>query len=233
MTSEKIAGNRTDKDWLEIRGKLIAPGSDSVWLVAFEDFFYQRLVTRYLEPIRLLHKHGGNNGVGFSIVSIQCTLIEFLQTTRDGTNFEQGSGKIYSASNDGSIEIGKKYDGSSKEIFTRFLKDQAPFKEIFGQNDLADLFFKNVRCGLLHEARTCGKWRITAAPHRLKIVDTDGEGATKWLQRDRLQEALEAYIFRYKVDLLANEFNDSEGLKAAFIAKFDALAGIADGADSA
>ena len=77
-----IAGSRTAKDWNAFRAKLTLLGADpALWHKAFDDYFYERLSLRYLEPIKVLQDNGTYQGEGFSIVAIQCTLIEFLEST--------------------------------------------------------------------------------------------------------------------------------------------------------
>ena len=208
----EIAGKRTVADWNSLKGKL--NDHTNLWETAFDDFFYSRLETRYLNPIHLLQTHGENTGEGFSIVSLQCALVEFLQTTRDGINFDFSNGSSYSEA----CKDTKNYthSGGSKKIFAEFLQNQEPFNSYFDTEDKANDFFSNVRCSLLHEARTTGNWRITANPIRSETIKVE-DGIT-FLQRDRFQQDLETYIWRYKIELLS----DTE-LQKAFTRKFDAL----------
>ena len=203
----EIAGKRTVTDWNNLRDKL--NDHPNLWETAFDDFFYSRLKTRYLNPIHLFQTYGENTGEGFSIVSLQCALIEFLQTTRDGANFKNGRGK-YNPEN-GNYE----YGSSSKHIFAKFLTEQEPFKSNFSKKMAKD-FFSNVRCSLLHEARTTGNWRIKAKSKGSETIKVE-DGIT-FLQRDHFQRDLEAYIWRYKNELLSDTT-----LQEAFIRKFDAL----------
>ncbi len=208
----EIAGKRTVADWKNLEDKL--SNHPNLWETAFDDFFCSRLETRYLNPIHLLQIHGENTGEGFSIVSLQCALIEFLQTTRDGANFKNGGGKYepekWKENNN------YEYGSSSKKIFTRFLTGQQPFKSYFDTKVKPEDFYSYVRCSLLHEARTTGNWRITANSQRSETIKE--ENGVKFLQRDRFQQDLEAYIWRYKIELLSDT-----GLQEAFKRKFDAL----------
>jgi hypothetical protein len=203
----EIAGKRTVADWNRLKAEL--GNSPNLWKTAFDDFFYSRLKTRYLNPIHLLQTCRENTGEGFSIVSLQCALIEFLQTTRDGTNFKNRCGEY-------KPETGKyEYASSSRCIFTKFLKEQEPFKSNFGIK-LAEGFYSNVRCSLLHEARTTGSWRITANSERSETIKKE-DGVT-FLQRDLFQQDLETYIRKYMIELQSDT-----ALQEAFIRKFDAL----------
>lgn len=54
-----IAGSRTAKDWNVFRAKLSLLGADpALWHKAFDDYFYERLSLRYLEPIKVLQDNG-------------------------------------------------------------------------------------------------------------------------------------------------------------------------------
>ena len=74
----KIAGERTAEDWKDLEAALGNSASLELWKMAYDDFFMERIRTRYLWPIELLQKHGDDRGEGFSIVSLQCAMIEFL-----------------------------------------------------------------------------------------------------------------------------------------------------------
>ena len=78
-----IAGRNKRADWLALRERLIR-GDEDAWVAAFADFFKTRLELRYLHPIKLLQQHGTLQGEGFSIAAIQCSLIEFLESTAKG-----------------------------------------------------------------------------------------------------------------------------------------------------
>jgi hypothetical protein len=51
------------------------------WETAFQDYFLDRIQLRYLAPIELLQQLDAKQGEGFAIVSIHCSLIEFLEST--------------------------------------------------------------------------------------------------------------------------------------------------------
>lgn len=205
----KIADEKSPEDWLGERPDLDA--APECWKSVLENYFIARLSTRYLEPIKLLKDHLKDKGEGFAIVTLQCALIEFLQTLRDGSNFDAKLSIIgYDPKNNDD-----KYNNASKQIFTIFLTEQTPFKEYFDE-EMAEDFYKNVRCSLLHEACTTNNWRIrTSACLKKTITKKDDK---TYLQRDRFQDDLETYISQYKIDLLSDD-----ELKEAFIRKFNAL----------
>src|SRR5213083_591747 len=82
-----IAGWKTAADWAAFRQTLVIGGDMAGWRRAFHDYFQTRLDLRYLNPIRLLQQHGTFQGEGFSILALQCTLIEFLESTVQGINY--------------------------------------------------------------------------------------------------------------------------------------------------
>lgn len=81
-----IAGWKTSADWQALRARLMAGVADS-WHEAFTDFYETRLSLRYLHPIKTLQDNGTFQGEGFAIVAIQCSLIEFLESTEQGMNY--------------------------------------------------------------------------------------------------------------------------------------------------
>lgn len=82
-----IAGSKTTDDWRRFSSSLVPGGDRAVWQIAFDEYFHARLSLRYLDPIRILQENGTFQGEGFSIVAIQCTLIEFLESTIRGLSY--------------------------------------------------------------------------------------------------------------------------------------------------
>lgn len=160
-SSQYVSGWKTADDWTAAKNRLLSRSSDVEWSDVFQDFFETRLNLRYLRPIHLLQEHGTLQGEGFSIAAIQCSLIEFLESTVQGIN--------YRCLRKG--ETLKPYEySSSSDLFRQFLTTRQPFASQFA-NDVAVDFYANVRCALLHEARTKGNWRIWAENHDGKIID--------------------------------------------------------------
>jgi len=203
IAPDYIAGRLTARDWYDLRDRLSADRTE-LWQEAFADYFEERLRLRYLHPIRLLQENGTFQGEGFSIVAIQCSLIEFLESTAKGTN--------YRYLRRGSV-LGPFEYSSSKAVFVSFLTAHAPFSNAFDAASAED-FYEGVRCGLLHEARTKNGWRIWAK-HGGDIV---ADPRNRIVYRDNFQEGLLTYIRNYGQRLL----HDRE-LQAAFIRKFDSL----------
>lgn len=202
--STRIGPSKTVADWLAIRKK-VGGSTPEEWEKVFDDFFKDRLDSRYLEPIRILQDRSDCDGEGFSIVAIQCSLIEFLEATRQGRKYRNKTPKAADRRDD------EYY--SSKEMFVAFLENHQPFASIFSGNFATD-FYVNVRCGILHEARTNGGWLIRACDASASIADT----SAKILYRDDFQRALELYISAYR-----EQVRTDSALQNAFIQKFDDL----------
>lgn len=209
----KIAGKKTILNWKEHREKLLptVDFSKEAWEEAFTDYFMQRLETRYFEPIRAISALENDNGEGFSIVALYCSLIEFLQATQEGKQFIHGK-----------IETPTVYS-KSKEMFIKFLINNEPFKSYTSQGNSAKNFYKNVRCGLLHEARTRGNWRILLSRKHLdkyknKSIDCDEE----IVFRDRLEQDFYKFLSDYRMKLVDRDGKNNE-TRNAFIRKMDML----------
>jgi hypothetical protein len=195
-----IAGRRTNEDWAIMRQRLTTNPDTAVWAEAVRDYFEARLGDRYLEPIKWLQDTGAARGEGFSIVAIQCTLIEFLESTVGGKCY------VYNGH-------GKHVYSSSSKLFKDFLTKREPFRNTFTV-ELARSFYKGVRCGLLHEAQTKLGWKIRAASPAKSIVDAE----KLIVYRNDLQRALLDFIDWYK-----QEIPRSGKLQEGFIRKFDGL----------
>lgn len=203
MKDHYIAGHKSSADWQTIRTRLLDCNAD-LWNEAFTDFYEARLNLRYLHPIKVLQDNGTFQGEGFAIAAIQCSLIEFLESTEQGLNYRF----IRSKENLGPYEY-----NSSQNIFVSFLKNRNPFSKTFDQTT-AEEFYVGVRCGLLHEARTKNGWRILARDSTGLVVNL----AERIVYRDNFQEALLTYITDYHERLLS-----TQELQLAFIRKFDAI----------
>lgn len=203
-TQEFIAGWKTRTDWDSAKAALVVGGDSAAWRTAFQDFFYTRLELRYLTPIKILQDHGTFQGEGFSIVAIQCSLIEFLESTLQGLTYRYERDPA---------KLGPHEYSSSSRMFVGFLTTRQPFTAEFSQA-LAEDFYAGVRCGLLHEARTKGRWRIHARHPAGRIV----EPAQKLLFRDGFQDALLRFVEDF-----GNQLEHDAGFQQAFIRKFDDL----------
>lgn len=194
-----ISPSHKASDWKKVRDKLTVADAD-IWNKAFDDYFMSRLHHRYFRPIQILQAESAMKGEGFSIVAIQCTLIEFLESTVQGVNYQYKKPSAFEYKNSG-------------KLFVSFLSRRSPFDKEFDEG-LAGDFYANVRCPLLHEARTKGGWTIWAGVAGGKLVDAN----KKRVFRNAFQRALLAFVDGYRKDLVA----DPE-LQKAFMRKFEVI----------
>ena len=100
------------------------------------------------------------------------------------------------------------YRGWSKtpngsDAFCKFFNRSVLFKEFTG-NDTPTQFYKNIRCGILHQGETTGGWRIRRDQSRKldltnKIIDANHF-------RDSLKKEIETYFD----NLLTIDWDDNE-----------------------
>jgi hypothetical protein len=197
---ELIAPGKTKNDWRDFGKNLVPGGDELLWAEAFQSFLFARLRSRYIDPIAAV-RHGSKwNGEGFTIVSIQCALIEFLAALREGKKFRYDNPTPPHEYN------------TSSDLFCDFLRKTDPFGKLFTKRQAKD-FYVNVRCGLLHEARTKGNWIIWASG--TPAVDCH----RKIVYRDSFQTLIEEYVKNYGLELLSDTL-----LQEAFIRKYNDLA---------
>lgn len=159
-----IAGKKRISHWHAFKVNLAVGGDAGPWEKAYTEYFHARLWHRYLKPIKTLQSSGSMAGEGFSIVAIQCSLIEYLESTIQGTSY------VYSRN--GKPPVGPHQYSNSGEIFESFLATRPPFNQEFGPREAHD-FYVSVRCGVLHEARTKNGWTILANNKSGRIIDAN------------------------------------------------------------
>lgn len=138
---------------------------------------------------------------------IICSLVEFLESTYQGINYR------YKTNAD--PPLGQFEYGGSADIFISFLTRRSPFDKNFNQTT-AENFYKYVRCGLLHEARTKGKWTIWGTTSTGILIEDKTTEVIVY--RNNFLNATKTFIEEYKADLL-----NSNDRKEAFIRKYDNL----------
>jgi len=137
--------------------------------------FEDRIETRYLEHIRALLPRQTS---GFAVLALDSALIETLEQFRRGKQ--------------------KTPKGQIQDYFVSFLTETA-----FGQHfdkPLAILFYKTIRCGLLHQSEAAGNSRIkrgTGLPLVSYTVDQSGIV----INTRRFHELLEQVIHEYSAGL--------------------------------
>jgi hypothetical protein len=134
--------------------------------VGISDFVFIRLSERYLIPLENVPLKFKN---GFSIMANACLLIETYESFRQGW---------------------KDTNGPFLRPFDLFFEREPGFKDF--KYGYSSKFYRNVRCGILHQGETTGGWKITRlkeAPIFNKVGKTIN--ATKFF--NELRKSLEAY----------------------------------------
>lgn len=202
---------RFERDWPAMKAELMTPGTDG-WPGAVR-MLEHRLSTRYLAPIDQMRRD--KDGEGFAIMTILCSLIEFLAALRLGLEYEHGWPSQQFAANN-------KY-GQSGRLYKEFLCNAQPFAAVFNDpNDpnqpKAAAFWSSVRNGLLHEGQTKDSWRIRVANAKPVASAVDFTPGAPVVYRDRFLDLTRTYIAIY-----SNELSTTAQLQGAFIRKFDQL----------
>lgn len=210
-------------------------GFNPNWNKAVE-LFNKRIQTKYFNPINDLiegnpqKKENLRKGEGFSIVTIHCAIIETFAAFKQGLIYNHDKPEI------GGISFEYK---DSRDLFVTFLNSASIFKGIFYNIDKEGKqqngafsgrkFYSQVRCGLMHEARTRGDWHINATsnddPKDKRFLKQTKKGNI--IYRTLLHYALIDYFEQYKTDLKNKDgqFND---LRRKFARKLDDLYDIKD-----
>ena len=123
------------------------------------DLIFYRLYGRYLKPFQFpnpTYKKEFKNG--FSMMANGCLLIETLESFLNGWGDTKDKIKV--------VDIHRKYipkDENRKKIskselaFWYFFSD---YKYFLSLKNYRKDFYKNIRCGILHQGETTGGWKI-------------------------------------------------------------------------
>jgi hypothetical protein len=202
----KIAQELTIKDWEDLEEKLV-PNNDELWGLAFH-FFEERIRTRYLNPINAILDLKLNNGEGFAVVNLQCSLIETIESFINGW--------VYNNDNTNGSAKGwydKVIDPNSRNLLVN--NNEYIFVSFFNNHiDFIDMitkgleFYKDVRCACLHETQTKNKWLVKSDNQQTKIFFKN-ENGEKIIFRENFQKALENSISDYKKAIIeGTSFNN-------------------------
>ena len=205
----RIAGRNTAKQWKALRRRLQSKPTYRLWDSAYRRFYRLRIDTRYLQPIQSIRQHDTRLGEGFAIAALLCSLIEFLESCEKGDNFHFIGRTGYT------LQPNEYSERQASRYFKDFLKMRKPFDSLVPAT-LVDSFYQDLRCGLLHEARTRGGWIISTAASRGALISRRRGKIT--LFRNQLVPALETYCGDYRARLMTDP-----NTQQALIRKFDHL----------
>ena len=212
--------------WEEYRKKLKDYSYNDDWKVVI-DLFDNRIRKKFIEPLNLLKTQGNNEGSGFSIVAIECLLIELFASFREG--------KVFNVRYIEKDCPPYQYK-DCQSLYVNFLTTVSPFNSQFS-SDLAQIknqenyfsaieFYTHVRCGLLHEGRTKGQWTINTKPSTEPIgIFLKEEGENLKIFRTVFLTKLEYYLAEYVKELKGEKGVESQNriLRKNFARKMDHL----------
>lgn len=136
---------------------------------ALSAFIRERFEERYFKPIEdSRSKHG------FASLAVACIVIETLES------YYQGRADTRNV---------------SAQMFRNFFKRDTPLK-VFSSTD--DWFFKNIRCGLLHQSEVRRGWRVLRSG---PLLDTKARA----INATRLLRELRKAVAAYGQELTVNE----------------------------
>lgn len=133
MEDFKISPKYKASKWLSLD---LTKKDSPDWKIAI-DIFEDRIKGRFLKQVELLET-SRNSDVkyfsGFSIMAIDCLLIETLQQFYKGTK-----------------RTGKDED---EKMFHDFFSRTSELAKFFDKIDKTKIFYNQIRCGILHQAQT-------------------------------------------------------------------------------
>lgn len=136
--------------------------------------FYDRFNSRFLKPVEMIEDYEFS---GFAIMALDCLLIETYQQFLNG-------------------EKESKY--GSEENFKQFFNN-TNFKEDF-DDEKAKMFYKQIRCGILHQAETKKSSKIKMSPELPIVKFTKGKDGLI-INRKKFHKKLISIIDSYIEDL--------------------------------
>ncbi|WP_055394875.1 hypothetical protein [Flagellimonas eckloniae] len=196
---------------------------DEEWEKAIQ-LFSQRYDRKFFNPIIEILKSQKSQGEGFAILTIQCALNESLASFRQGRIFNHRSNK-----NSPTYEY-----RNSSNLFIWFLLNESIFKNNFWKLEKgvklvnspfsAEDFYADVRCGLIHEARTKNDWHVNTTKNSVKTskVFLDKRGNKISIYRTILHYRLKQLMQDYCNELRATDQNGAI-LRKNFGRKMDHL----------
>lgn len=215
----KISKDWTSEDWIELRNKLLrSPDNLENWARAC-DLLDARVNSRFINPMRAIEAIGANKGEGFAITALTCALLEFIGSILENKTYKHSQSSHSDADNRQRC-IPNTYS-SSAQIFTKVLTGYEPFSIYFNRT-LANRFFSEVRCPLVHDASTAVSAIIRLKGERdsARMIEETPENLVVY--REPLLAATESLLI-----LIRNKIMNGDQLtRSGLIRKFDYICGI-------
>jgi hypothetical protein len=172
----QIAPGISSNDWMALN---LTSAASPDWEAAI-GIFERRIRERYIDPIDHLisaeqTKRPTERKFGFAILGLDCLVVETLSAFIDGL---------------------EDTEGRSKSAFRKFMRNRMRFKDIFTTDEIADQFYKEFRCGILHQAEVGGESRVWSVGPLLQI---NGKALT--VNRDEFHARLKGEFEDYLAQL--------------------------------
>ena len=174
-----IAPGVTDEEYKQLS---LENNQSNNWDRAVE-IFKTRIASRYLEPVDLLIKKDNDRSpidrkYGFTILAIDCLLIETLQSFREGLTDTKGK---------------------SKDMFINFLTQRESFRDDFKKDD-AERFYCDISCGILHQ----GEIMLDSILWSVWSVKGKDFNDTPYFNRTKIHEFIKREVDLYCEELRNN-----------------------------
>jgi hypothetical protein len=167
------------------------------------EIFKDRIESRFLQPIRLIANHRDiGEFSGFSILALDCLIIETLNQFYSGLDETQGAHDI---------------------AFWNFFKNSEFFKDHFSRKK-AFTFYSHYRCGIMHQAQTKKKSvvRIDQSTMIQSVENDISEGLI--VDRSKFHGAVEREISSY-IERLKDGSGKNFELRSNFVKKMNIICG--------
>lgn len=151
---------------------LLITNSDKIQIA---DFILERFSERYIIPIENLNK---NEKHGFSIMAISCLMIESLESFKNGWETSKNR---------------------SEAAFKSFFNSEPEFSDF---RTCSSDFYKNVRCGILHQSETTNGWKIRRDGELLK-------NSNKTINASKFLIQLKKVLISYTETLKTSEWDSA------------------------
>jgi len=135
---------------------------------ALGQFLVERFDERYFRPIE-----DSSSKHGFAVLTVACLVIETLES------FYQGRPDTRNV---------------STQMFRDFFAHDTPLKVLAGGNDW---FYKDIRCGILHQSESRGGWRVLRSG---PVLDSQAKTVNATAILRALKEAVLQYAQQIRTD---------------------------------
>jgi hypothetical protein len=194
----KISPNYYQKDWNELD---LSKNSEVNWNKAIA-IFEDRISGRYLKQIEALDNNKDlsiRTFSGFAIISLTCLLIETLEQFWKGNITTIKTAKRKSCFFDIFRKNRKNHISNDAKAFHSFFQRSNEFKVFFDTIEKSNIFYTQIRCGLLNQGQTKRKSLI----HIRK-----NEPMLKWINDNNIEDgiSIQRRYFVKEIIEIYNEF---------------------------